>query len=125
MTAPVAVPSPPTEHLSPAYLDGLRAALEEELRAQHAQAVELEATVEALTGQSDTDSLLERELAERGHHRTLEAIAEIQQAVRRIEAGTYGRCERCGGPIAAERLEAIPFTRHCVGCPPPSPSLIG
>lgn len=30
--------------------------------------------------------------------------------------GRYGRCERCGGTIAQERLEALPATRYCVRC---------
>ena len=43
----------------------------------------------------------------------------------RIDAGTYGRCDRCGETIAPARLEALPHTRHCVSCPPQSARLIG
>jgi DnaK suppressor protein len=43
-------------------------------------------------------------------------LADLDQAIRRIEAGTYGRCERCGQPIAAERLAARPTARSCIGC---------
>lgn len=38
-------------------------------------------------------------------------LAEIDSALRRIEAGTYGICEVTGEPIAAARLRAIPWTR--------------
>jgi len=33
-----------------------------------------------------------------------------------VDRGTYGVCERCGQPIAVERLEAIPWARLCIGC---------
>lgn len=40
-----------------------------------------------------------------------EALYEIEEAIRRIENGTYGRCELTGKPIPAGRLEAIPWAR--------------
>lgn len=43
-------------------------------------------------------------------------LQEIRDALARIEAGTYGVCERCGGPIGEKRLDAIPDTRFCVRC---------
>jgi DnaK suppressor protein len=42
-------------------------------------------------------------------------LAEIDAAVGRVRAGTYGRCEVCGEPIADGRLEARPVARTCVG----------
>jgi len=41
---------------------------------------------------------------------------EAAEALARIEAGTFGRCEACEQPIMRERLEAMPHTRYCVGC---------
>ncbi|HYH69613.1 MAG TPA: TraR/DksA C4-type zinc finger protein [Urbifossiella sp.] len=41
---------------------------------------------------------------------------EVQAALDRIDSGTFGTCEACGGAIAEERLEALPYVRHCVGC---------
>lgn len=41
-----------------------------------------------------------------------EALSEIAAAIQRIHDGTYGVCEITGKPIAAERLEAVPFTRY-------------
>jgi RNA polymerase-binding protein DksA len=43
-------------------------------------------------------------------------LADLDQAIRRIEAGTYGRCEECGQPITAQRLAARPAARTCIGC---------
>ena len=45
-----------------------------------------------------------------------ETLAALDVAAARVAAGTYGVCERCGGPIPAERLEARPTTTTCVGC---------
>ncbi len=41
---------------------------------------------------------------------------EIADAFRRLEAGTYGACERCGAEIPLDRLKAEPFARYCVPC---------
>src|SRR5215467_7744810 len=43
-------------------------------------------------------------------------LAEVQQALVRIENGTYGICANCGQPIPEERLEAIPWASLCVTC---------
>jgi RNA polymerase-binding transcription factor DksA len=45
-----------------------------------------------------------------------QALAEIDAAERRLAEGSYGRCERCGGGIAAGRLEARPVARTCIEC---------
>ena len=43
-------------------------------------------------------------------------LAEVEAAVRRLDGGTYGTCERCDRPIAAARLEARPAARTCITC---------
>ncbi|HEX3600137.1 MAG TPA: TraR/DksA C4-type zinc finger protein [Lacipirellulaceae bacterium] len=43
-------------------------------------------------------------------------VSELRDALSRIENGSFGKCEHCGQTIAAERLEAIPYTRYCVEC---------
>ena len=43
-------------------------------------------------------------------------LVEIDAALSRVAAGTYGTCERCGKPIAAGRLEARPVARTCITC---------
>jgi DnaK suppressor protein len=45
-----------------------------------------------------------------------DALYEIDQALKRIEVGTYGVCEMSGKPIPHMRLEAIPFARFTVEC---------
>ncbi|MGY1606280.1 TraR/DksA family transcriptional regulator [Geodermatophilus sp. SYSU D00700] len=43
-------------------------------------------------------------------------LADVDAAVTAVKAGTYGRCESCGRPIAPERLEARPTARTCIDC---------
>ena len=43
-------------------------------------------------------------------------VQEVRSALEREQAGAYGRCERCGEPIGAARLEARPTARTCIGC---------
>jgi RNA polymerase-binding transcription factor DksA len=42
--------------------------------------------------------------------------AEIDDALARIEQGTFGRCENCHQEISRERLEAMPYARSCIRC---------
>ena len=84
------------------------------------RAAESHATVEALTGQPDVDSMLERELAETAATHFDAVINEARAALHRIDAGVYGLCEACDRPIPYERLEALPHARRCVNCPDPA-----
>jgi RNA polymerase-binding transcription factor DksA len=43
-------------------------------------------------------------------------LVEINDALARIEAGTFGRCENCHRPISRERLNALPYARYCIRC---------
>jgi len=43
-------------------------------------------------------------------------LLAIEEALDRIEQGTYGMCRDCGEPIAEARLNAIPWTRVCITC---------
>jgi DnaK suppressor protein len=43
-------------------------------------------------------------------------VEEIDRALLKIDAGTYGRCERCGTEILRARLEALPHAALCVAC---------
>jgi len=40
----------------------------------------------------------------------------VEGALARLDAGTFGRCLRCGRPIAPARLEALPWAEHCIDC---------
>jgi len=57
--------------------------------------------------------------AEQGENHSLAAnlrdqLAEVEAAVARLEAGSYGVCEVCGGTIGDARLEAMPSARFCI-----------
>jgi DnaK suppressor protein len=56
----------------------------------------------------------QRDLALRD--RATQQLALVDAAIERLENGTFGVCIRCGGPIAAGRLEALPWAAHCIGC---------
>jgi RNA polymerase-binding protein DksA len=43
-------------------------------------------------------------------------LADVEAAVRAVEAGIYGICETCGRPIAVDRLAARPAARTCIDC---------
>ena len=43
-------------------------------------------------------------------------LTAIEEALGRIDKGTFGVCRDCGEPIAAPRLDAIPWTRVCITC---------
>ena len=44
------------------------------------------------------------------------SLDQIELAIGRIEDGSYGRCEGCGGKIPKSRLDAIPYATQCVRC---------
>jgi DnaK suppressor protein len=83
-----------------------------------------------LEGDQDVAMILTRDLQRRleeqratiershgdGRFDTQEELTETQAALRRIELGTYGRCESCGGAIGRQRLLALPTARYCLGC---------
>jgi DnaK suppressor protein len=43
-------------------------------------------------------------------------LAKIEEAMSRIDEGTYGTCDECGNAIPVARLDAIPYTKLCVDC---------
>lgn len=45
-----------------------------------------------------------------------ERLEDINHALRKIQKGTYGACEKCNGDIRPERLEIVPEARHCMNC---------
>jgi RNA polymerase-binding protein DksA len=56
----------------------------------------------------------QRDLALRDHNQA--HLAAIDDALARLDAGTYGTCTSCHRPIATERLEALPWTALCIDC---------
>jgi DnaK suppressor protein len=57
-----------------------------------------------------------QELALRLGERESQAVADIDQALMRIDEGTYGQCGRCGKEIDERRLEAMPTARYDAAC---------
>ena len=56
----------------------------------------------------------QRDLALRD--RATQQLELVEAALARLDAGAYGVCQRCGRPIAAERLAALPWAAHCIEC---------
>jgi RNA polymerase-binding transcription factor len=57
--------------------------------------------------------------AEQGENKVMvskfrEQLTEVEHALAKFEAGTYGQCERCGDRIGEARLEIMPATRYCI-----------
>src|SRR4051795_1903910 len=43
-------------------------------------------------------------------------LEQVNEALHRLDQGKFGRCEECGETIAKPRLQALPYTRHCIQC---------
>ncbi len=103
-------------------LDHFREMLLEQLR-QHTenvredQAAALEATDDGVKDSVDMSLQdVNREIAFRLGERESQMVADIDQALLRIDEGTYGTCARCGKPIDERRLEAMPTARYDAAC---------
>lgn len=94
-------------HLTTSMIDRLRTLLAAELAERHRAAAAVD---------SDDDGA-EREVAGSLAARNAEVVADLEDALERLDDGRYGTCERCGTEIPFERLEAMPATRLCVACP--------
>jgi RNA polymerase-binding transcription factor DksA len=100
---------------------GYRAALEELWRQKVDQIVVLSMayhddlpaeTVHALTSRQARNDTVLMDRVMRAH----EDLALIEDAIDRIKAGTYGICGRCGQPICADWLNAMPYVTDCTAC---------
>ncbi|HEY2240925.1 MAG TPA: TraR/DksA C4-type zinc finger protein [Streptosporangiaceae bacterium] len=107
---------------------GVRAALDAERRATLDQVAGLERDFGSIVAASQTDNADDEHdpegatiAWERQHVAALleqarEHLAAIDDALGRLSAGGYGRCEVCGQPIAPERLAARPTATRCLAC---------
>jgi DnaK suppressor protein len=64
------------------------------------------------SGSEALDREVELSLEDNADH----LLAAIDSALARLEAGTYGNCERCENAIGPERLEALPWATKCIDC---------
>ena len=80
---------------------------------QRADCVRQREAALAECAQSVPDPVAQRRSAD-----LLVTLGEIDAALARIEAGSYGRCTGCQAQIPEERLELRPFARTCVACTP-------
>ena len=95
-----------------AELEGQRAELEESTGASLADATGEVGFDEEFADAGSFTFARERDLSLAGNARDL--IDKVEHALARIDAGGFGRCEACGGPIEAERLDALPYTTLCL-----------
>lgn len=102
-------------------LDAVRRSLEDRLRALTGRVTRIESHLrdpgskdsQERAAELENDEVLEQlSESERGE------IAQIRAALDRIQAGTYSACATCGEDIDPRRLEAVPYTRFCIGCAP-------
>jgi DnaK suppressor protein len=109
--------SPPTpERIKPRWrkycerLLDLRDYLLKHQRMEKSDALEESPTYSMHMADAGTDSY-DRDMALSLLSHEQNALYEVDEALNRIRAGTYGKCEMTGKPIPAVRLEAIPWTR--------------
>lgn len=114
-----------TSHLTPQQLQQLKDALEGrrlvlheqrdshlggQSRAEHARELLLQ------DGDDDTQRDAEREVDFARSDRDAVALGEIDRALQRLAAGSYGLCTDCGDEIPIERLQFAPEAPRCVAC---------
>lgn len=107
------------EHLPADVLARLRQLLFHELRTAAAQTSEQRRTVAEVTatpGAAVGHFEVAWEIAEDGVAWSQEAVVDIEDALARMDEGTYGICEQCAASIPLERLVAIPRARLCASC---------
>jgi DnaK suppressor protein len=82
----------------------------------------LEDEVDEVSGTNDQDlaqtatATLDREIDYTLEENSTQVLGEIDAALLRIDAGTYGTCTSCSGEIPAARLEAYPWASLCIDC---------
>lgn len=113
MTAPTSVQPRVSDAASPHLTNEQLARLGDLLRADRD---DQRANLAEHTAAAESASTEEREVANALAVRTAAIVDDLDHALARLDAGTYGTCEPCGAAIPFERLEAIPHARLCVAC---------
>ncbi|MDX1691222.1 MAG: TraR/DksA C4-type zinc finger protein [Acidimicrobiia bacterium] len=98
-----------------ARLEGLIEEIEHEQEAVRLSETSSERSPDPNTAEGGSLAFeMEKELSLAANARDL--LGQIEEALQRIEDGTYGDCARCGDPIPVARLDALPYTKLCVSC---------
>jgi DnaK suppressor protein len=103
-------------------LEAERDRLSEELEAIEEHLPEVEQVSVDASGGYDEDladvasDAFEREKGMAIENSVQEMLEQVEEALGRIEEGTYGVCEVCGQPIHPDRLRALPYARLCIDC---------
>lgn len=122
MAKPEKAKAPVPSDLPQERLDALRARLQE----QRLEIVNMY-NQDVRAGQESTDEPTEDivDRANNSYNRELMfsisdterlMLLQVEDALNRIEAGTYGRCTNCGNAINPLRLDAVPWARFCIDC---------
>ena len=102
------------EHFRKILMEQLR---EHDNNVREDQADALEIADDGVKDSVDMSMLdVNQEIALRMGERESQMVADIDQALLRIEEGTYGVCVKCGKPIDERRLEAMPTARYDAAC---------
>ena len=99
--------------------DKIKAELESRLQAMQTRLDSIKRDVTQSHSGDSAEQAQEREndeVVDAIGNETAHSIHDIQAALTRIEDGSYGLCEACGGDISQGRLEAIPEATRCVNC---------
>jgi RNA polymerase-binding protein DksA len=108
--------------------DALRKRILDERERLEREIVDLDADLSESLEDSSEESPYDQHMAEtaavtldREIDLTLEenaraSIAQIDRALRKLEDGSYGRCDKCDKPISDDRLSAAPYATLCIDC---------
>jgi DnaK suppressor protein len=118
-----------TTTLKPAKIKELRVALEARREQVQSELDRLDEEMRSLGADQESErGALGNHLAEDGSNVTEQSrilavsgdlrdiLAQVDDALARIEQGSYGLCRRCGKPINPERLEAFPYVAYDIEC---------
>jgi DnaK suppressor protein len=130
-TRPTAVNPVPSTPLPPAARDHVAQLLAEDrdatVRRLDQLAADFDELVSATVDSNDDDEhdpegstlAFERSQVDALVRQARHHLDEVDAAAARLVDGSYGRCEACGRPVPADRLEARPVARTCIGCTQP------
>lgn len=103
-------------------LEAERDRLSAELEAMEEHLPEVEQVSVDASGGYDEDladvasDTFEREKGIAIENSVQDLLQQVEEALERIDQGTFGVCEACGSPIHPERLRALPYARLCIDC---------